>query len=81
MAERFRFFDSIDGEDERYYTADEFAEYFRQLVSSGIFNGGTNLQVVCDGTNMDVSILSGYAWLEGIFIKLIRTFNTYLRCS
>ena len=70
MAERFRFFDSIDGEDERYYTADEFAEYFRQLVSSGIFNGGTNLQVVCDGTNMDVSILSGYAWLEGYLYKI-----------
>ena len=63
--ELYRFFDSIDGEDERFYTADEFAEYFRQVLSSGILNGGTNLQVVCDGNDMNISILPGYAWLEG----------------
>ena len=70
MAEYYRFFDSIDGTDERYYTADEFAEYFRQVISSGILNGGNNLQVTCDGTNMDVSILPGYAWLEGYLYKI-----------
>ncbi len=70
MAELFRFFDSIDGEDERHYTADEFAEYFRQLISSGIFNGGTNLQVTCSGTNMNLSILPGYAWLQGYLYKI-----------
>jgi len=70
MAEHYRFFDSIDGEDERLYTADEFAEYFRQVLSSGILNGGTNLQVVCSGTDMNVSILPGYAWLEGYLYKI-----------
>ena len=70
MAEKYRFFDSVDGEDERYYTADEFAEYFRQLVSSGIFNGGTNLQVVCNGTDMSVQIKEGYAWLDGYLYKI-----------
>ena len=70
MAERFRFFDSIDGEDERYYTADEFAEYFRQLVTSGIFNGGENLRVTADGTDMSVKIKEGYAWLEGYLYKI-----------
>lgn len=70
MAELYRFFDSIDGEDERSYTADEFAEYFRQVISSGILNGGTNLQVVCSGTDMNVSILPGYAWLEGYLYKI-----------
>lgn len=39
MAESYKFFDSIDGTDERYYTADEFAEYFRQFIRNGIFNG------------------------------------------
>ena len=70
MAERFRFFDSIDGEDERYYTADEFAEYFRQLISSGIFNGGENLQVNCSGKDMNIFINQGYAWLEGYLYKI-----------
>lgn len=68
--ELYRFFDSIDGEDERFYTADEFAEYFRQVLSSGILNGGTNLQVVCDGNDMNISILPGYAWLEGYMYKI-----------
>lgn len=68
--EQYRFFDSVDGEDERFYTADEFAEYFRQLITSGIFNGGTNLQVVCNGTDMNVSILPGYAWIEGYLYKI-----------
>lgn len=70
MAEHYKFFDSIDGEDERSYTADEFAEYFRQVISSGILNGGTNLQVVCSGTDMDVQIKEGYAWLEGYLYKI-----------
>lgn len=70
MAERFRFFDSIDGQDERYYTADEFAEYFRQFIRNGVFNGGTDLQVVCSGTDMNIMIQPGYAWLEGYLYKI-----------
>jgi len=68
--ERYRFFDSIEGEDERYYTADEFAEFFEQLVSSGILNGGDNLQVVCGGTDMGIQIKEGCAWLGGYFYKI-----------
>jgi hypothetical protein len=48
----------------------KFAEYFRQLISSGIFNGGTNLQVTCTGTDMNVQINEGYAWLEGYLYKI-----------
>lgn len=70
MAEKYMFFDSIDGEDERTYTADEFAEFFRQVISTGILNGGTNLQVTCSGTNMDILILLGYAWVEGYLYKI-----------
>jgi len=70
VAELYRFFDSVDGEDERFYTADEFAEYFRQVISSGILNGGNNLQVICSGTDMNISILPGYAWLEGYLYKI-----------
>lgn len=70
MAEKYRFFDSVDGKDEREYSADEFAEYFRQLVTSGIFNGGENLRVITDGTNMTIKIQEGYAWLEGYLYKI-----------
>lgn len=70
MAEKYMFFDSVDGEDERYYTADEFAEYFRQLITSGVFNGGENLKVGTTGFDMDVLINQGYAWLEGYLYKI-----------
>jgi hypothetical protein len=70
IVERFRFFDSIDGEDERYYTADEFAEYFRQFIRNGIFNGGENLQVGTDERDMKIFIKPGYAWIEGYLYKI-----------
>lgn len=69
MAEHFRFFDStID--DERLYTADEWAEVIRQLVTNGIYNGGTNLQVRASGSNMMVEILDGFAWINGYLYKV-----------
>lgn len=70
MAERFRFFDSIDGEDEREYTADEFAEYFRQFIRNGIFSGGENLKVETNEQDMKVFINPGYAWIEGYLYKI-----------
>ncbi|WP_262428951.1 hypothetical protein [Paratissierella segnis] len=70
MSEEYRFFDSIDGEDERFYTADEFAEYFRQFIRNGIFNGGENLKVVTDEKDMKISIKPGYAWIEGYLYKI-----------
>ncbi|MDT2194842.1 hypothetical protein P7H14_25500 [Paenibacillus larvae] len=59
-----RFFDSTDT-DERLYSADEFAEYFRQVLADGVFNGGTNLKVESTGKNMETYIQPGYAWLQG----------------
>ena len=70
MAERFRFFDSIDGEDEREYTADELAEYFRQFIRNGIFSGGENLKVETNEQDMKVFINPGYAWIEGYLYKI-----------
>ncbi|MBY6269773.1 hypothetical protein [Parageobacillus thermoglucosidasius] len=69
MPEKSLFFDST-AEDPREYTADEFAEYFRQVLTDGIFNGGTNLQVTADGTNMNVNIADGYAWIQGYMYKV-----------
>ena len=70
MGEHYRFFDSIDGKDERVYSADEFAEYFRQLLTSGVLNGDTNLEVQSNASDMTVSIQPGYAWLEGYLYKV-----------
>ena len=65
------FFDSVDGEDERYYTADEFADYFRRFIRNGIFNGsGDNLQVGAQGQDMRTFIKPGYAWIEGYLYKI-----------
>lgn len=69
MAEASRFFDSTP-EDERYYSADEFAEYFRRLLTNGIFNGGINLKVDCDGNNIQTYVQEGFAWLEGYMYKV-----------
>jgi hypothetical protein len=69
MPEKSCFFDST-AEDPREYTADEFAEYFRRVLTDGIFNGGTNLQVTADGTNMNVNIADGYAWIQGYMYKV-----------
>ena len=69
MPEYSRFFDSTP-DDERYYSADEFAEYFRRLLTNGIFNGGTNLQVGCDGNNIMTYVNEGFAWIEGYMYKI-----------
>lgn len=69
MAEKYCFFDSTP-EDERVYTADEFAEYFRRVLTDGIFNGGTNLKVEASGTNIQTFIQPGYAWLQGYMYKV-----------
>ena len=70
MAEFYRFFDStID--DIREYTADEFSEYFRMVLTNGIYNGGTNLQVVAGGGDMTVDIEDGYANIYGYLYKVL----------
>ncbi len=67
--EKYSFFDSTL-DDERFYSAEDFAEFFRQVISTGILNGGSNLQVVCDSTNMNIQIRKGYAWLEGYSYRI-----------
>ena len=52
------------------YTADEFAEYFRQFIRNGIFTGGDNLKVETDEQDMKVFIKPGYAFIEGYLYKI-----------
>lgn len=60
--EQSRFFDSV-GQD-RTYSAREFTEYFKEFLSNGIKNGGSNLQVSA-GTGMNVQVGYGVALIEG----------------
>jgi len=67
--EKYRFFN--DGvNDPRSYNAEDFAEYFGRVLTNGILNGGTNLQVTTAGTNMQSNIADGYAWVNGYLYKV-----------
>lgn len=67
--EKYSFFDStID--DERNYSAQEFADFFESILGTGILNGGENLQVSCDGTSMNISIKPGRTWIQGYMYML-----------
>lgn len=54
------FFNSKGGD--RKYNATHWANYFKPLFKSGVFNG--DLQVVANGA-MSVTVKAGYAWLIG----------------
>lgn len=54
------FFNSKGGD--RKYNASHWANYFKPLFRSGVFNG--DLKVTANG-QMSVTVATGYAWLEG----------------
>jgi hypothetical protein len=61
--EKSGFFNSNNGD--RVYTADDFAAYFGDLVSNGIFyRNADNLRVTA-ATGMNVTVLPGTAWING----------------
>lgn len=60
MAQLATFFNSKGGD--RKYNASHWADYFKPLFTSGVFNG--DLQVTANG-NMSVTLAAGYAWLIG----------------
>lgn len=68
MAEISRFFDHIDGD--RTYNAADWAEYFRQILTTGVLDSGSNLQVYVNGTDRIARVRPGKAWIEGYFYKL-----------
>ena len=65
MAEKSRFFNSVDGD--RAYSASDWAEYFASFIGNGVFGSpSTNLQVT-PGSGMNVSVSAGLAWINGYF--------------
>lgn len=72
MPEKSGFFDST-GTDVRTYPARDFADYFAQLLTSGVFNGGQYLNPTATGTNATVSLSPGYAWIKGYVYSIYDT--------
>ena len=69
MTEHFSFFDAIqdsNGHYDREYNAQQFTDYFKSLVTTGIMKGAYNqLEVTANGSNMTSSVKSGIAFVEG----------------
>lgn len=56
----YGYFNSVNGD--RKYNADQMSEYFKGLISDGVFaNVGGAMAVVADGSSMSVSVSSGRA--------------------
>lgn len=64
MSQIYSFFDQLP-DDLRDYTAEDYARYWRSFLSTGIYNGGSNLMVYVDGTDRNVHIKVGKAFIEG----------------
>lgn len=64
MAERYRFFDSISG-DTRMYNASEYADYFKRIIKSGLYNEGGKLAVTADGSTMKTTVDTGVYFFDG----------------
>ncbi|MGA4519590.1 hypothetical protein ACPA0F_20240 [Solibacillus silvestris] len=69
MTEHFSFFDAIqdsNGHYDREYNAQQFTDYFKSLVTTGVMKGAYNqLEVTANGSNMTSSVKSGVAFVEG----------------
>ena len=74
MALTYGFFNSIDGD--RTYNADQMSQYFKGLVSSGVYESvGGALQVIA-GNGMTVNVQTGRAivyqkWMESDAVETI----------
>lgn len=73
MAEHFRFMDPVqqdDGTFDREYNAQEFTDYFKALVTTGIMkSSGNQLVVTANGSNMITKVDTGIAFLLGRYYE------------
>lgn len=63
MATTSGFFNSINGD--RRYLAQNFASYFASFIGNGVFPNPSNGLQVYASTNMNVTVKSGRAWING----------------
>lgn len=64
--------ETVNGDYDRTYLADDFAGFFRAFISSGVFMGTqTNLQVTANG-DMTVTVRKGSAIIDGYRYDLVQ---------
>lgn len=73
MAEKYKFFDPVQREDgtyDREYSAQEFTDYFKTLINTGILKAaGNQLNVTANGSNMMTTIDTGVAFILGRYYE------------
>lgn len=73
MAEHFSFFDpviQIDGTYDREYNAQQFTNYFKTLVTTGVLKGERNqLKLTATGTTMQTKVDTGVAYILGRYYE------------
>lgn len=73
MAEKYRFFDAVEDEFgvyDREYNAQEFTDYFKALITTGVMKGaGNQLAVSTNGSSMITSVSTGIAFLLGRYYE------------
>lgn len=68
MAETFGFYDAeelIDGSYDREYVAQQWADYFKLFIGTGVFASPTNQLKVVAGEGMNIVVKEGWAFIEG----------------
>lgn len=76
--ERSSFFNAeLKGEEyDRVYLAEDYARYFASFIGNGVFpTPSSNLQVVADGTTMNLTLKQGKAWINGYFYENTDNYN------
>ena len=70
--EKSSFFNSeiVNGEYDRVYLAEDYANYFSSFIGNGVFpNQYDGLRVVADGDSMKIKISKGKAWRNGYYYE------------
>ena len=73
MAEKSGFFDShyVNGNYDRVYLAENFANYFASFIGNGVFGGKSSELMVQQKTSasMSVRVLTGQGWINGYWYE------------
>ena len=67
MAVTYGFFNSVNGD--RKYNADQMSEYFRGIVSQGVFQHLDSGMAVSAGTGLSVSVAAGRAIIQNRWVQ------------
>lgn len=73
MTEKYRFFDPLQDDNgvfDREYNAQEFTDYFKALVTTGVMKGASSeLEVSVNGSSMISTVNTGIAFLLGRYYE------------